>query len=188
MIIKLLFFIGWVGMAVISLAGMLTSIIPKYAELVDFNSWTFRGGLFIICLFYFLLVIEKVTSIFIKDDKAYEFSTEKGLIKVSAISVNNLIKEIAENNKNIKKVKVKSSQGKKGLKISMDIEILTLPNLSKEYEHIQNVITANLKEKLNIDVDTINIHTSKLISNGNVNIKEAKTEQSQEEARGGNNE
>jgi uncharacterized alkaline shock family protein YloU len=129
-----------------------------------------------------------VTSIFIKDDKAYEFTTEKGLIKVSAISVNNLIKEIAENNKNIKKVKVKSSQGKKGLKISMDIEILTLPNLSKEYEKIQNVITSNLKEKLNIDVDTINIHTSKLISNGNVDIKTEKPEANQEESRGGNNE
>lgn len=186
MIMKFLFFIGWAGMAVISLAGMLTSIIPKYAEVLDFGSWTFRGGLFIICLFYFLLVVEKVTSIFIKDDKAYEFSTEKGLIKVSSLSVNNLIKEIAESNKNIKKVKVKSSQGKKGLKISLDIEILTLPNLSKEYERIQNIISENLKEKLNIDVDIINIHTSKLISNGNVDIKKEKVVK--EEVRGEDNE
>lgn len=166
MFIKLLFFIGWIGLGVMSLAGMLTSIIPKYAEVLDFSSWFFRGGLFLVSLFYLLLVVEKFTSLFIKDDKGYEFSSEKGTIKVSAISVNNLIKEIVEENKNVKKVKVSSSHNKNGLKIDLSIEILTLPNLSREYELIQETISSNLKEKLNLEVDSININTSKLISGG----------------------
>lgn len=167
MFIKLLFFIGWLGLGIMSLAGLLTSIIPKYALILDFNSWSFRGGLFAISIFYLLLVVEKFTSIFIKDDKGYEFTSEKGTIKVSAISVNNLIKEIVEENKNVKKVKVTSNHGKKGLKVNLSIEINTLPNLSKEYELIQETIISNLKEKLNIEVESININTSKLISSTN---------------------
>lgn len=167
MFIKLLFFIGWLGLGIMSLAGLLTSIIPKYAFILDFNSWTFRGGLFAISIFYLLLVVEKFTSIFIKDDKGYEFTSEKGTIKVSALSVNNLIKEIVEENKHVKKVKVTSSHGKKGLKVNLSMEINTLPNLSKEYELIQETIISDLKEKLNIEVESININTSKLISNTN---------------------
>lgn len=178
MIIKFLFFIGWIGIAILSIIGILTSIIPAYSEIIDFHSLMFRAGLFIGSLFYFLLFVEKLVSIFVKDDKAYEFKTDKGLVKVSSLSVNNLIKTIVETNPNVKNVKVFSSQGKKGIKINLKLDINTLPNLTSEYAKIQDIIEQELKEKLNIDVEKTDIITNKLLhtSKNSYSLEKTKSE------------
>ncbi len=179
MIIKFLFFIGWIGIAILSIIGLLTSIIPLYSEVIDFHNLIFRASLFIGSLFYFLLFVEKLVGIFIKDDKAYEFKGDKGFVKVSSSSVNNLIKSIVESNPNVKNVKVLSSQGKKGIKINLKLDINTLPNLTSEYSKIQEIIEHELKEKLNIDVEKIDIITNKLLhtSKGNYPVEKVKIEE-----------
>ncbi len=179
MIIKFLFFIGWIGIAILSIIGILTSIIPAYSEVIDFHSLIFRASLFIGSLFYFLLFVEKLVGIFVKDDKAYEFKTDKGLVKVSSLSVNNLIKNIAESNSNVKNVKVLSSQGKKGIKINLKLDINTLPNLTSEYAKIQKLIEEELKEKLDINVEKIDIITNKLLhtSKNSYGIEKARIEE-----------
>ncbi len=179
MIIKFLFFIGWIGIAILSIIGILTSIIPLYSEVIDFHNLIFRASLFIGSLFYFLLFVEKLVGIFIKDDKAYEFKGDKGFVKVSSSSVNNLIKSIVESNPNVKNVKVLSSQGKKGIKINLKLDINTLPNLTSEYSKIQEIIEHELKEKLNIDVEKIDIITNKLLhtSKGNYPVEKVKIEE-----------
>jgi hypothetical protein len=197
MIMKFLFFIGWIGLALMSLAGLLTSIIPSYGSVIDFQSYGFRGGLFVVSLFYFLLFVEKIAEIFVKDDSGYEFKTDQGLIKVSAASVNNLIKEITESNKNVKNVKITSQQGKKGIKIKIRMDIYTLPNLTSEYKKIQDLIAEELLEKLSIEVEKIDIITNKLLNNGRsvtikkddeVKVEGVKIEDADPDSRGADNE
>lgn len=169
---KFIFFIGWIGIGIISLLGGLLAL--GLASGTVFNLTVgdlitvMRTNVFILSLggvsfFYILLFIEKTISLFMKEDKGYEFKTETGMVSISENSLNSLIKEIVDQNKEVKNVKTSSFKGKKGLNIDIKLDIEAMPNLSQKLNEIQLGVKDELVKKLNIEVEKIDIRANKFI-------------------------
>jgi len=169
---KFIFFVGWVGIGILSLLGGFLALGfasgTVFSLTVGDIMTIMRTNVFVLSLggvsfFYLLLFIEKTISLFMKEDKGYEFKTETGMVSISENSLNSLIKEIVEQNKEVKNVKATSFKGKKGLNVDVKIDIEALPNLSKKLNEIQLEIKEELIKKLNIEVEKIDIRANKFI-------------------------
>lgn len=169
---RFVFFIGWIGIGVLSLLGGflalgLASGTVFNLSMVDLIA-ILRTKVFVLSLggisfFYLLLFIEKTISLFIKEDRGYEFKTDTGMVSVSENSLNSLIKEIVEQNKEVKNVKASSFKGKKGLNVDVRVDIEAVTNLSKKLNEIQLDVKEELVKKLNIEVEKIDIRANKFI-------------------------
>ena len=96
---KFIFFIGWIGIGLLSVGGIGLALFQQNIGidmLALIKSRIFNLSLFGISFFYILLFIEKTISIFVKEDKGYEFKTETGMVSISENSLNALIKEIVD--------------------------------------------------------------------------------------------
>lgn len=169
---RFVFFIGWIGIGILSLLGGflalgLASGTVFNLSMVDLIA-ILRTKVFVLSLggisfFYLLLFIEKAISLFIKEDRGYEFKTDTGMVSVSENSLNSLIKEIVEQNKEVKNVKASSFKGKKGLNVDVRVDIEAVTNLSKKLNEIQLDVKEELIKKLNIEVEKIDIRANKFI-------------------------
>lgn len=163
---KFIFFIGWIGIGILSILGIGLALFQKNLG-IDFmglmGTRIFNFSLFGISFFYLLLFIEKTISIFVKEEKGYEFKTDTGMVSISENSLNSLIKETVEQNKEVKNVKANSFKGKKGLNVNVRIDIEAVPDLSAKLNSIQMEIKEELIKKLNIEVDKIDIRANKFI-------------------------
>lgn len=163
---KFVFFIGWIGIGVLSVLGIGLALFQKNLGIdlaVLLRMRIFSFSLFGISFFYLLLFIEKTISLFVKEEKGYEFKTETGMVSISENSLNSLIKETVEQNKEVKNVKASSFKGKKGLNVNVRMDIEALPDLSTKLNNIQLEIKEELIKKLNIEVDKIDIRANKFI-------------------------
>ena len=161
---KFIFFIGWVGIGILSLLGGFLALILTSGTMFNLTigdlmnvmrSYVFVSSLGGISFFYLLLFIEKTISLFIKDDRGYEFKTESGIVSISENSLNSLIKEIVDQNKEVKNVKASSFKSKKGLNIDIKLDIEAMPNLSQKLNSIQVELKEELIKKLNIEIEKI---------------------------------
>lgn len=170
---KFIFFIGWIGIGLFATLGMGIAVslgmgkilIPvNYVEILSYpNQKILLLSLFATSFFYFLLFVEKAISLFIKEESGYEFKTETGMVSVSDNSLNALVKDVMEQDKDIKNVKVVSSKGKKGLKVEIKVDITALSNLSEKLGELQLEVKEELIKKLSIDIEKIDIRANKLI-------------------------
>lgn len=169
---KFIFFIGWVGIGILSLLGGFLALVLTSGTMFNLTigdlmsvmrSYVFVSSLGGVSFFYLLLFIEKTISLFIKDDKGYEFKTEAGIVSISENSLNSLIKEIVDQNKEVKNIKASSFKSKKGLNIDIKLDIEAMPNLSQKLNSIQVELKEELIKKLNIEVEKIDIRANKFI-------------------------
>ena len=163
---KFIFFIGWIGIGLLSIGGIGLALFQQNIGidmLALIKSRVFNFSLFGISFFYILLFIEKTISLFVKEDRGYEFKTETGVVSISENSLNALIKEVVDQNKEVKNVKATSFKGKKGLNVSVKIDIEAIPNLSEKLNSIQVEVKDELIKKLNIEVEKIDIRANKFI-------------------------
>lgn len=163
---KFIFFIGWIGIGLLSIGGIGLALFQQNIGidmLALIKSRVFNFSLFGISFFYILLFIEKTISLFVKEDRGYEFKTETGVVSISENSLNALIKEVVDQNKEVKNVKATSFKGKKGLNVSVKIDIEASPNLSEKLNSIQVGVKDELIKKLNIEVEKIDIRANKFI-------------------------
>ena len=70
---------------------------------------------------------------------------------------------MVDQNKEVKNVKATSFKGKKGLNVSVKIDIEASPNLSEKLNSIQVEVKDELIKKLNIEVEKIDIRANKFI-------------------------
>ena len=80
---KFIFFIGWIGIGLLSIGGIGLALFQQNIGidmLALIKSRVFNFSLFGISFFYILLFIEKTISLFVKEDRGYEFKTEKGVV------------------------------------------------------------------------------------------------------------
>lgn len=169
---KFIFFIGWIGIGILSLLGGFLALTLTSGTMFNLaigdlmnimRSRVFALSMGAISFFYLLLFIEKAISLFVKDDRGYEFKTEAGIVSISENSLNSLIKEIVEENKEVKNVKASSFKGKKGLNIDVKLDIEAIPDLSQKLSSIQLELKEELIKKLNIEVEKIDIRANKFI-------------------------
>lgn len=163
---KFIFFIGWIGIGLLSVGGIGLALFQQNIGidmLAVLKSRVFNFSLFGVSFFYILLFIEKTISLFVKEDRGYEFKTETGMVSISENSLNSLIKEVVDQNTEVKNVKATSFKGKKGLNVSVRIDIEAIPNLSEKLNSIQVEVKDELIKKLNIEVEKIDIRANKFI-------------------------
>lgn len=159
---KFLFFLGWVGIFILSITGIVCTVMPSV--IVKFNpldSMKTNVAIVVVCVAYFLLCILKLCSMFEKTGD-YEIKTENGKVTISAASVTNFIKEILSKDKEIDGIKV--TTGKKGKKFTVKIKLdmLTDGNISEKTTSIQEGIRERLSEKMGLEVDTVEVQISKI--------------------------
>ena len=116
---KFIFFIGWIGIGLLSIGGIGLALFQQNIGidmLALIKSRVFNFSLFGISFFYILLFIEKTISLFVKEDRGYEFKTETGVVSISENSLNALIKEVVDQNKEVKKPSLNISERRQNLK------------------------------------------------------------------------
>ncbi len=162
MVWNLVFAIAWVGIFILSIGGIFLSILPKYILSLNVEEPIFRMILGGISVVYLLLFIEKFSRIFEKE-KSYEVNTESGTIRISSYTVNNLVKNIVENNPKVKHVKVKNRLQKKKLSIFVKMDVISTPNLSEMISDMQEEIKSKVMGALEIETGKVQISVEKLI-------------------------
>ncbi|WP_255492161.1 alkaline shock response membrane anchor protein AmaP [Cetobacterium sp. 2A] len=158
---KVVFFLAWVGIFLLSIIGISYIIMPSYFVQVDTTSLIFKFTALNICLVYFFISLLKLLSNFSKKD-GYTIKNENGIINISSDSVRNLLKEVLSRDHDVKAMKIES--GKRGSKfyVSVTLEILSNANIADKTVAIQNSIKEELRNKLDLNVDIVEVKISKL--------------------------
>ncbi|AVQ30151.1 MULTISPECIES: alkaline shock response membrane anchor protein AmaP [Fusobacterium] len=159
---KFLFFLGWVGIFILSITGIVCIVMPDF--IVKFNpldSTKTNVAIVIICVAYFLLCILKFFSMFEKTGD-YEIKTENGKVTISAASVTNFVKEMLSRDKDVEGIKVFTGKRGKKFFVKIKLDMLTDGNIAEKTASIQDGIKNRLSDKMGLDVDTVEVQISKL--------------------------
>lgn len=170
MVNKILFFLAWVGIFILSITGIVCTVMPNV--IVEFNpldSIKTNVAIVMVCVAYFILSILKLCSLFEKTGD-YEIKTENGKVTISASSVISFIKELLSKDREINNIKVFT--GKKGRKfnIKIKLDMLTDGNVANKTTAIQEAVKQRLSEKMGLEVEKIEVQISKIsLKSGNDN-------------------
>lgn len=176
MINKFLFFLGWVGIFILSITGIVCTVMPNV--IVKFNpldSIKTNVVIVVVCVAYFLLSILKLCSLFEKTGD-YEIKTENGKVTISANSVISFIKELLSKDREINNIKVFTGKKGKKFNIKIKLDMLTDGNIADKTNSIQEAIKQRLSEKMGLEVEKVEVQISK-ISLKSDNISGSTTEE-----------
>ncbi len=164
MIWSFIFLIAWLGLFILSLGGIFVGISPSYLnEIINYDY--FRLILLGISIFYFIVFMKKVSSIFeVKEEKAFIIKNEQGNIGMTLSSIEHILKEIIKERDFIKDVKTKTSIEKEGILVKIKIAISSIENLNLEIEKIQVELKEYVEKMLGINVKEIDIVVVKVHS------------------------
>lgn len=162
MVRKLFFALAWLGILILSSLGIYLAIFPKYITAFYVEGFTFRLTLLGIAVFYLLIFIEKFLMNFEKS-KDYQVKTENGTLSISSVSINNLVKEVAQSNSEVKNVRVKNKIKGKKLFITVAVDAYSDSDIARSISETQARIKEEVFESLALEVDEVEVKVSKLL-------------------------
>lgn len=144
-----------------SITGIGYITMPQYFITINTSSLIFKVIVFNICLIYACISILKLLSNFSKE-KDYVIKNEHGSVHISTDTVKNLIRESLSKDNDIKSLKIDC--GNRGSKyfVKLNLDMISNNNLSAKTIDIQNLVKANLEQKLDLKVDYIEVKISRL--------------------------
>lgn len=163
MLKKIMFFLAWLGIFILSLIGIVYVVVPK--DLVQFDNYTniFNHNIIIlaISILYFVICIVKLFSLFEKT-KDYAIKTEDGIIYISASTITSFIIELLKNDSDISNLKIDTHRRGKKFNITVKLDMSSNGDISGKSMSIQNEVKTKLAEKMGIDVGNVEVKISKL--------------------------
>ena len=162
MVRKLLFAVAWLGILVLSSLGIYLAIFPKYITAFYVEGITFRLTLLGVAVFYLLIFIEKFLMNFEKS-KDYQVKTENGTLSISSVSINNLVKEVAQSNLELKNVRVRNKIKGKKLFITVVVDAYSDSDIARSISETQARIKEEVFESLALEVEEVEVKVSKLL-------------------------
>ena len=139
--------------------------VEKLSTTPGLSALSFKGIIFLISFLYFLICIVKIICFFRggSEKKNYEIKTDDGTVSVSPAIVNNYVKEILKNDKEIKNLKVETIKHGKKFDIKMKADIATDISVADKSANIQNDIKNEVSEKIGIEIGQVELVVAKLL-------------------------
>ena len=163
----LLFFIGWIGVFILALGGILLGIVPGYiSEYVNVFELNTKIIIIGISIFYFILFLKKISDIFDSgEEENYVMKNENGSIRITLSSIENLIKGIVKNADFIKESKIKGKIDKDDVKVVIKAGVNSIPDLNEEVNKLQKEIIEYIDRVAGITIKNVDIIVSKVVNN-----------------------
>lgn len=160
---KVLFFIAWVGIFVLSVTGIIFSVRPLDQRLLlSFKPDQLQHPIYVIFLgisvVYFVLSLIKFFSLFNRTN-GYLINGSNGEVLVSTESIKSIIKESLENDTEVKNLKILC--GKK-YKVTLFIDLHTTRSIAEKSAEIQQLIKDELFKRLELEISVVEIKISKV--------------------------
>ncbi len=162
MVRKLFFALAWLGILLLSLGAIYIAIFPKYIYNFDIEGIIFRGAVLGVAVFYLLMFIEKFLMNFEKS-KDYNVKTENGKLVVSSSSINNLVREVASGNPDLKNIRTKNRIKGKKLFISVIVDAYSDSDIARNVADTQGRIKQEIHEYLSLEVEEVEVKVAKLL-------------------------
>lgn len=155
---KFLLFLGWIGILLLSAAGVFVGIFPSYLEYAGEMEIAVRLAVIVISFFYFGLFMRKFFELFKKgDDKIIYFENEFGRLGISLGSIDSIIEGVIKNVYFIKDWKIKSINDKNHVKVQLRLGADAVENIGNEITKLQQMITENVEKVTGIKIIAINV-------------------------------
>ena len=169
MLRKVIFFFAWLGIFVLSVAGIVYVAVPGFIVKFNINGFMWNTTVVLVSLIYLLISLLNFTTLFSKEE-GYVIKNQNGEVKISIESIKSIIKEILNRDKDVRNVKIVC--GRKGKKhtvtIYMDME--TNKSIADKTSEIQNAVKYELQDKLQLDVSIVEVKIKKLSLKNNSNV------------------
>ena len=161
MLRKVIFFFAWLGIFVLSVAGIVYVAVPGFIVKFNINGFMWNTTVVLVSLIYLLISLLKFTTLFSREE-GYVIKNQNGEVRISIDSIKSIIKEILNRDKEVRNVKIVC--GRKGKKhtvtIYMDME--TNKSIADKTSEIQNAVKYELQDKLQLDVSVVEVKIKKL--------------------------
>ncbi len=165
MLRKALFFIGWIGIFIISIIGIIFSVYPIDNRLFFTYNIGQNQQIYVIFLavsiLYFILSLIKFVSLFKKND-GYLIDGPNGEVLVSTDSIKSIIKEALETDGEVKNLKINCGKHRKKYKITLFVELHTQRSIAEKSIEIQKIVKDELFKKLELEISIVEIKISKI--------------------------
>lgn len=158
---KLVFFIGWLGIFIISLLGIVYVAVPDFVVRFQLDGLTGDILILAISIIYLLICLLKLTTIFTKEE-GYVIKNENGEVKVSVDSIKNIIKEILKGDGDISNIKIHCHKRGKKYGVTIHTDMDTDRDVPGKTSEIQQIIKKELQEKLQLDLSFVEVKIKKL--------------------------
>jgi len=168
MIRKLIYFIAWVGIFILSLLGLAWSVSAAITMRFIGRFFTVTPAcvrilVFALSVLYFFLVLFRIRFKSGKEDN-YEIRTTDGVVTVSPQIITDYVRESLKQDEDIKNLKVETFRSDKKFNIKIKTELATEGNVAEKSIHIQNKIKREIADKIGINIGDVEVKISKFIN------------------------
>ncbi len=161
MLRKVIFFFAWLGIFLLSIAGIIYVTAPGFLVRFNIDGFMWNVSIIVVSLIYLFISLLKFTTVFSKEE-GYTIKNENGEVSISVDSIKSIIKDILNRDKEVRNIKITCNRrGKKhSVVINMDME--TNRSIADKTSEIQNAIKYELQDKLQLDVGVVEVKIKKL--------------------------
>jgi len=168
MIRKLIYFIAWVGIFILSLLGLLWSVSPHILQsvlgkFVAITPRCTRIFIFAASVLYFFLALWRIRIRSKKEDN-YEIRTTDGVVTVSPQIITDYVRDSLRQDEDIKNLKVETIRNDRKFNIKIKTELATNGNVAEKSIHIQNKIKREVADKIGINIGEVEVKIAKFIN------------------------
>lgn len=161
MLRKVIFFFAWLGIFVLSIVGIVYVAVPGFLVKFNIDGFMWNAAVVVISLIYFFISLLKFTSLFSKEE-GYVIKNENGEVRISIDSIKNIIKEILNRDKDVRNVKIICSRKGKKHTVTIYMDMETNKSIAEKTSEIQNAVKYELQDKLQLDVNVVEVKIKKL--------------------------
>ena len=161
MLRKVIFFFAWLGIFVLSIVGIVYVAVPGFLVKFNIDGFMWNAAVVVISLIYFFISLLKFTSLFSKEE-GYVIKNENGEVRISIDSIKNIIKEILNRDKDVRNVKIICSRKGKKHTVTIYMDMETNKSIAEKTSEIQNSVKYELQDKLQLDVNVVEVKIKKL--------------------------
>lgn len=166
MLRKAIFFFAWVGIFLLSIAGIIYVTAPEFLIRFNINGFMWNVSIVVISLLYLFISLLKFLTLFSREE-GYVIKNENGQVNVSVDSIKSIIKEILNRDKEVRNIKIICNRRGKKHFVTIHMDMETNRSVADKSAEIQNAIKYELQDKLQLDVGVVEVKIKKLsLKNG----------------------
>lgn len=164
MVKKIIFFFAWIGIFLLSVAGIVYAVYPSYFINFNLDSFWVKIAVLNISVIYLLISLLKAYSK-IARTKDYEVKNEHGAVVISSDTVKSTVRGILSADSDIRNMKVETKKRGKKFGVIATVDMASGVKINDKVLKLQKEIKDVLLEKLGLETDSIEIKIAKLSQN-----------------------
>lgn len=161
MLKKIIFFLAWLGIFILSLLGITYVVYPVFFSSYEVSEFMFKMIVLNVSILYLLLTLYKIKTKFCKKID-YEIMSQDGKITVSSNSIKSMVKEAIASDPEVNLNKVETIRKRDRFNLILSIEANSNINLAEKTASIQDHIKKLLKRNIGIEIDHVEVKLLKI--------------------------